>query len=187
MIDMSNMPEPERERIANLPKGERQQIAKELVVEHDRFKDIINFVTRRHKPVDDGVPDYGTISVVFGESRSGKSFALQSYEKRFPFEIVENSVKRPVVYVDTPVDANVRALMEQIAEAIKVPFSSRLNSRGLGAAILRELKLQGVELLIVDELQEIFDLRRQQAMKSTQSFLRKILNLRTLNIIVAGL
>lgn len=187
MNDMSKKQDPEREKRASLPNAERQEIAKTIVIDHDRYRDIINFLKRRHKPVDGGVPDYGTIGVVFGDTRSGKTFAQKHYADRYPSVTTEFGLKRPVIYVDTPVDATVRALMEQIAEAIGLPFSSRQNTRGLGAAILRELKLQGIELLIIDELQEIFDLRRKQAMKATQSFLRKILNLRTLNIVVAGL
>lgn len=170
-----------------LPAAERQQIAKTVFVEHDRFTEVMDFVARRHKPVEGGAPDYGTISVICGESRAGKSVAVKHYADLHPSIIEAGKVLRPVVYLETPSEATPRALMEAIAVELNFSHSGKMNNSGLEAALLHELTQQGVELLIIDELQEIFDSTRRKAINTTRAFLRKILNRCQLNIVVVGL
>jgi hypothetical protein len=122
-----------------------------------------------------------------GIQETGKTFALERYTKRFPLSNGSNGVVRRVVYADMPIDCNLRAMAEQIADALNVSHSQRVNTRGLVGAILRELQKQKVEFLILDEFQEAFDVNRKKTLKDARGFLRKILNLRSLNVCVGGL
>jgi hypothetical protein len=78
-------------------------------------------------------------------------------------------------------------MAEQIADALNLGHSLRLNTRGLVGAVLDELKMQRVEFLILDEFQEAFDINRKKTLTDARGFLRKILNLRTLNVCAGGL
>lgn len=176
-----------RQRRANLPASERQMIAKNIFVDHDGFKNVTAAIGEYHMPVVDGVPDYGVLSVVAGEPRTGKSFALERYADRFAVGIGASGVLRRVVYVDMPLDCNLRAMAEQIADQLNLTYSQSMNTRSLIKAVLAELKDQEVEFLILDEFQEVFDVSRKKTLKDARAFLRKILNLRSLNVCVAGL
>jgi len=177
----------DRAKRAALSAIERQLIVKNLFVEHDRFKEAITAVGRFHLPVSGGAPDYGVLSVLCGESRTGKSYVLERYGNRFPLSEIEQGVIRRVVYVDMPADCTLRAVAEQIADALNISYTQRMNTRGLIGLILRALREQRVEFLMFDEFQEAFDANLKKTLKDVRSFLRKILNLRSLNVCVAGL
>jgi hypothetical protein len=186
---MSNVTTDQTERLrrAALPAAERQAIIKNLFINHDRFQESIKAVERFHMPVDGGTPDFGVLSAVCGDSRTGKSFTFERYVKRFPLETTATGVVRRVVYADMPVDCTLRAMAEQIGDQLNLPYSGRMNARSLIGAVLSELKRQKVEFLILDEFQEAFDASRRKVLKDARGFLRKILNLRTLNVCVGGL
>jgi hypothetical protein len=176
-----------RKARAALAPAERQWIIKNMFVEHDRFKDAITAVSRFHMPVEGGDPDFGVLTTLCGDTRTGKTFALQRYAKRFPHSDGSGGVIRRVVYVDMPIECNLRAMAEQIADALNISHSQRMNTRGLVGAVLRALTKQAVEFLILDEFQEAFDANRKKTLKDARGFLRKILNLRSLNVCVGGL
>lgn len=177
----------DRKARAALPPAERQLIIKNLFVEHDRFKEAITAIGRFHMPVTGGAPDFGVLTALCGESRTGKSYVLGRYASRFAISTRDGGVVRRVVYVDMPVECNYRAMVEQIADALNVPHSQRINTRALAGIVLKELKKQAVEFLILDEFQEAFEGDRKKTLKDVRAFLRKILNLRVLNVCVAGL
>jgi hypothetical protein len=177
----------ERQRRAALPASERQLIVKDLFIDHDRLREVTSAIRSYHMPVEGGVPDFGNLSVIAGEPRTGKTFAFERYAKQFELEHGATGVIRRVVLVDIPVDCNLRSLAEQIADQLNIGHSYRTNTRGLIGAILRELVTQKVEFMIFDETQEVFDIDRKKALKDARGFLRKILNLRTLNVCVGGL
>ncbi|MGK7062663.1 TniB family NTP-binding protein [Bradyrhizobium sp. 1050_B9_N1_2] len=177
----------DRKKRAALSPVERQLIVKNLFVEHDRFKEAITAIGRFHMPVNGGAPDFGVLTVLYGESRTGKSNVLERYASRFPPSKSAKGFIRRVVYVDMPTDCNLRAVVEQIADALNLPYTQRMNTRGLTGLILRELGDAAVEFLMLDEFQEAFDANRKKTLKDVRSLLRKILNLRTLNVCVAGL
>jgi Bacterial TniB protein len=186
MVSDDNNPLNRKARAALSP-AERQSIIKNLFVEHDRFKDAITAVGSFHMPVEGGDPDFGVLTTLCGDTRTGKTFALERYAKRFPLSTGSGGVVRRVVYADMPIDCNLRAMAEQIADALNISHSQRMNTRGLVGAVLRELKKQAVEFLILDEFQEAFDINRKKTLKDARGFLRKILNLRSLNVCVGGL
>jgi hypothetical protein len=177
----------DRRKRAALSPVERQLIIKNLFVEHDRFKEAITAVSRFHMPVTGGAPDFGVLTALCGETRTGKSYVLERYANRFPISTNHGGIIRRVVYADMPVDCNLRAMVEQIADALNISYSQRTNTRGLIGIVLRELRKQAVELLLLDEFQEAFDANRKKTLKDVRGFLRKILNLRSLNVCVAGL
>jgi hypothetical protein len=191
MTNDAKKPLNRKERAALSPAA-RQSIIKNMFVEHDRFKDAITAVGGFHMPVEGGDPDFGVLTTLCGDTRTGKTFALERYAKRFP---LSNGIRRDgsrgvirrVVYADMPIDCNLRGMAEQIADALNLGHSQRMNTRGLVGAVLLELKQQAVEFLILDEFQEAFDMNRKKTLRDARGFLRKILNLRSLNVCVGGL
>lgn len=178
----------DRKNRAALPPSDRQSIVKNMFIEHDQFKEATTAISRFHMPVTGGAPDFGVLSILCGDTRTGKTFVLERYANRFPFSTNEKGVVRRVVYVDMPAECNnLRAVVEQIADALNVPYTYRMNTRALIGVVLRRLREQGVELLVLDEFQEAFDSTRKKTLKDVRSLLRKILNLRSLNVCVGGL
>ncbi|MGA0594269.1 ATP-binding protein [Enterovirga sp. CN4-39] len=177
----------ERRDRAALPAPEKQLIIKNLFVGHDRFSEATEQVRRFHMPVDGGVNDTGSLFALAGESRAGKSYVLKRYAAGFPVERGEEGLVRRVVYVDLPVACNERKFVERIADALNVGRASKMNTEAVFGNILLGLQEQRTELLLLDEVQEAFQSERPAALRACQGYLRKITDLGTLNVLVAGL
>lgn len=172
---------------AILPPGERQDLIKNIFVGHDRFTEAFDAIKRFHMPVKGGRPDTGAVGVLAGESRTGKTFALEMYARSFPAIQGENGMIRPVVYVDMPSEGGFRSVLQAVADALNVPHTKSMDNGILNKLIQKALLSQQVQLLLLDEFQEVFDISKKAMIAHGRGFLRKILNLGSLNILCAGL
>jgi hypothetical protein len=170
------------------PASERQLIMKNLFVGHDRFETATAAVARFHMPVKDGLPDTGSLFVLAGDPRTGKSFALKRYARGFPADLTgTEGIVRPVAYVDLPVGCNKAGFVTAVAGVLNAGDVTRMKVDALFGNVLNALVRQKVQLLILDEVQEAFTTARPGALKDCQGLVRKILNLGTLNVAAAGL
>lgn len=174
------------EKFSNSTIGERQLQMKKIFIEHDRFKDARSFIARAHYPAEGGVPDFGTISVLAGESRAGKTSVAKQYLKAFPVRIGEGGVISPVVYVNIPIDGH-RALLCHIANALGLKYSQRVNTPTLLTMIKAGLMDQAVELLIFDEVNKMVAVDNHRGMIYTLHLFRTLVDECNLNIVCIGL
>jgi hypothetical protein len=159
-------------------RGERQLLLREFDVDHDQLREALTAIRRFHYPVEGGFPERGRICILAGDSRSGKTHAVLRYLKSFPPAQGEGGKIFPVVYVETPALGGEHAFLESIADALEIPHSSKTKSYELLNNILRALRNHKVDLLIFDEFQDVFDLKRQQLIKAVRKIFRKILNIK---------
>lgn len=182
-----NGPLSRAERAAK-PAAERQLIMKNLFVGHDRFQTATAAVARFHMPVKNGLPDFGSLFVLAGDPRTGKSYALKRYARGFPADLTgTEGIVRPVVYVDLPVGCNKSGFVTAVAGALNAGDVTRMTIDPLFGNVLNALVKQKVQLLILDEVQEALTTARKGALRDCQGLIRKILNLGTLNVVAAGL
>ncbi|KAA2234913.1 TniB family NTP-binding protein [Salinarimonas soli] len=179
-------PKQRQERAARSP-GERQTIMKSMFVGHTNFTLATEAIARFHMPVKGGVHDTGCLFVLAGVPRAGKSYVLQRYARDFPNVTGEKGVERPVVYVDLPVDCSKRGFVEALAGALNTGHAAKTNVDDIFGNVLNDLRHQKVQLLLLDETQEAFSTKRPAAATAAKGYIRKILNLRTLNVVAAGL
>ncbi|NNM73843.1 ATP-binding protein [Enterovirga aerilata] len=177
----------ERAERAALPAAARQTIIKQMFVGHDRFEEATKQVRAFHMPVEGGVHDTGSLFALAGESRAGKTYVLKRYAREFPVEQGETGLMRRVVYVDLPVACNERGFVERIAAALNVGRATKMNTEALFGNILIGFQEQGTELLLLDEVQEALSPQRPAALRGCQGYLRKMLDLGSMNIVAAGL
>lgn len=166
--------------------AERQLQMKKIFVEHDRFKEARSFIARAHYPAEGGVPDFGTISVLAGESRAGKTSVAKHYLKDFPSRIGDGCVISPVVYVNIPIDGH-RALLCHIANALGLKYSQRINTPTLLTMIKAGLVDQAVELLVFDEVNKMVAVDNHRGMVYTLHLFRTLVDECNLNIVCIGL
>ncbi|QND63655.1 AAA family ATPase [Mesorhizobium loti] len=177
----------DRLRAAQLPAAERQAILKKLIINHDRLAEGMDALSRFHMPVKGGVHDTGCVSAIVGDSRTGKSFAASAYARHFPPVTGEKGMILPVLLVETAPTGGLRPVLENLANALGMLHSPRMNNALLTINILEGLKYHQVQLLIFDEFQDVCDSRNVRLAVDVKRLLRKILNLDTLNIVCIGL
>lgn len=173
--------------MAQLPAAERQAIMKNLVISHDRLDEAREALKRFHLPVDGGVPDTGTLAVIIGDSRTGKTFATSTYAKDHPARQGEAGMIFPVLVVETSATGGMRPVLENMANALGMLHSQRMNNALLTNKILDALQYHQVELLVFDEFQDVCDARNIRLASDVKRLLRKILNLDSLNVVCIGL
>lgn len=166
--------------------GDRQMQMKTIFIEHDRYKEAAHAIRRAHYPVEGGLPDYGRISALIGESRAGKSSVATRYMAGFPAAVGEGGMTCPVVCVAVPGDGQ-KALLTALADAVGLVYSSRIPGPGLLAMIMKQLVRQKVELLIFDEVNAIISENNPKANRHTLTLFRKLVDQCHLNIICIGL
>ncbi|MGA9796681.1 MAG: TniB family NTP-binding protein [Rhizomicrobium sp.] len=176
----------QRAEPAQCQAADRQQKIKNIFVEHDRFREAWRAIQRTHHPVEGGAPDYGSISVLAGESRVGKTYVASRYAKEHPSFMAEGGMIFPVIRVDVPMEGR-RGLLEAMAEALQVKYSLRINNPSLLGMVLKALRDHKVELLFFDEVQTVLNDDNRQMVSYMRHLLRKIANLGSLNIVCIGL
>ncbi len=158
--------------------AQRQQIIRDIVIEHTRYVDAIEALSQFHYPVKGGLPAKGTVSLLIGESRTGKSFAAKKYARRFPEQVGEVGKIKPLVYVDMPMESGggARAILEAFAAPLEIPFSKRLNNPGLTAAILQGSQRQRVDMFVLDEFDQVFRKNDKNLIGLGRGLIRKIVD-----------
>jgi len=138
-------------------------------------------------PVDDGLPRVGAISAIVGDSRTGKTYAVDRYARQFEPSVGETGVNIPVLTVDTPSQCSNIGLALAFAEALGYPATQKMSLAVLQKQIPAKIVERNVQLIILDEAQEAFDPKRKHVLNFTRSFLRKILNTKQVGIVCVGL
>lgn len=169
--------------------AERQAQIRSIVVEHDGYRAAFDSLAQFHRPVNGGLHSVGSLSVLLGDSRTGKTFATKRYAKQFPETIGEAGLITPVLYVDMPMEGSggPRAILESLAAALHLPITLRMNNPMIITAILRAIVDRGVEHLLLDEWDQVFRENDRRLTGFGRGLLRKILNLGTSSVTCIGL
>jgi hypothetical protein len=143
----------------------------------------------KHK---EGTAKYGKRHIsVIGPSGVGKSQALLKYEElnRGGTTISENESKevdiKPVVYMELPDPFTIKELYQQISYALGFPELLRRISIGdAQRQAFHLLKEQGVEILILDELDYV--LTSNVSYKAAMNAIKKIANKANITLVLSG-
>lgn len=172
---------------ANARLGDRQDMMRKIVVKHDRFNQAYGGIERFHRPVKDGVHDTGSLGVMIGDSRTGKTFAAKQYVKGFPQSVGAEGMIFPVVRADMPAEGGAAAILHAIAESLGLSVTSRMNNTAVFAAIKRALLRSATELVILDESEQFTKTDRTGVLTYVKDLLRKLVDIGTLNVLCIGL
>ena len=172
---------------SNLTRGERQDLTRKIVIEHARFKHAIDGIARFHKPVVGGLPDRGSLGVLIGDSRTGKTFAAKRYLKTNPASVGDSGMIFPVVRADMPAEGGACAILLAIADAIGVTLTARASNGAIFKAIERGFRTHEVELLILDEAELFIKSDKRGLLTYVRDLLRKLVDIGTFNVLCVGL
>lgn len=176
----------ERSQIAALPNSERQQRFANMLVRHDGFDPIIQFLELVHMPIPGGMPNVGRMSAVYAPYRSGKSTALRCYQSRFPDLLDGTTVKRPVLYFHCHGNMNYNDMLREMLAQVTGLVAPAKSSALLLPKLIDQIEKRGVELLILDDLYNMVSPTRRENQRKINNFLIKILEAQICHVTVAG-
>jgi hypothetical protein len=172
---------------SHAPVGHRQDLLRKIVVEHESYVQAMDGIKRFHMPVDGGLPDFGSLGVLFGGSRAGKTFATKRYLKQHPQTVGSEGMLMPVVRVDMPAEGGPAAILGAIAAALGLLVTPRMSNQTVFAAISRAAVRAKTELMIFDEAEQFSRTDASRLLVYVRDLLRKLLDIGTFNILCVGL
>ena len=123
----------------------------DTIVEHPTFGEALDAVRRAHAT--SGVKPKGTI--IFGDSGVGKTTLIDEYLRDHPRTEEIDGTRVPVIAIETDSAQNVKAITEELLDALGVPYPSRSTQKSLFRIMKRAFEDLGVELVFFDEFQEV--------------------------------
>lgn len=166
---------------------DRQALIEKMFVKHDRFDRAFEGIERFHFPVEGGHAASGSLGLLIGDARTGKSFAGQFYRKKHPEQHGPQGKIFPVAIADMPIEGGAAALLHAVAAAIQMQYSSKMSNSNLEICIKRALVERGVQLLILDECEQIARSNKKYYISYFLDFVRKLLDIGAFNILCVGL
>lgn len=160
---------------------------KKLLVPHVRFKAVLSVVTHQHLLASGDPEVEASCLLVYGKTGAGKSAALKFYARQFPEKRGPEGMIRRVVYLQVPSGADKHALQRRILTRLGVPIPPRATQDELTMLIDRHLRLQRVELLILDEMNHLADLRSSEKQYLAADMLKELTNFNSCQLVLGGL
>lgn len=105
-----------------------------------------------HKTAGTSMPE--TMMLV-GNSGVGKTLALTKYQDDYPPIIIDGRKKIPVVYLLVPNGAGEKEILIGLLEKLTEKLNIKGSAAVLKKRLIQQLKLAGVELIILDEAQRL--------------------------------
>lgn len=185
--DVAFATDAERAAVAVLPSGERQRMVENLLYEYPAFTKTMKFVKRFRHPVDGGTHGRGCCAGVLGESRSGKSYVLRRYLEENPPVAAEDGESFPVVYLEARDDWTPHHFAEQLFMATGAKAVPKVKTPALISSCQRRIVNARTELVIIDDAHFLLLERHGRSLSLFKSFIKAIADLRTCNVLLAGL
>lgn len=181
------MTENDRSIYKTMSRYDRQSKVNNMEILSPRYLDAMEAISSMHCPCRGGPPSLGTIGAVYGDPRSGKTYALKSYASRFPRKLGDEGMISPVVYMAVASDSTVRGVMDTLAKGLGLAVSSRINTHAATDRLIDTLQQQQVNLVIMDEFHRISDHGGLRVELPFRGLLRQLLDEANTSIIAAGM
>lgn len=96
-----------------------------------------------------------TCLMVSGEPGVGKTRLLRQYTEQFPVTYSPGHFQRPILFVQVPACLSMSSLVDTVLCALEVPNSCKGSIRQRVTLIDVQLKAQGTQLVLIDEVQHL--------------------------------
>lgn len=133
-----------------------------------------------------GVSEPICIALV-GESRTGKSRALEECEDKHPAERDNEGLNMPILRVKTPSKPTVKSLAELMLQAMHDPLFDRGTENSKTTRLQTLMRNSGTRMVMIDEFQHFVDKGSHKVMHHVADWLKILVDDSRVALVVAGL
>lgn len=163
-----------------------KNIVETTLVPHTAFEDAIQRVEQCFQ-YSDGASEPICLALI-GESRTGKSRALEEAESRHPRNRTKEGLDVPVLRVKTPSKPTVKGLAEVMLRAIGDPKWASSGTENTKTTRLQTLiENTGTKMVMIDEFQHFYDKGLHKVMHHVADWLKILVDDSKVALVVAGL
>lgn len=124
---------------------------------------------------------------IVGESRTGKSRAIEECASRHPTVRGSEGLTIPMLRVRTPSKPTVKNLAEELLKGLKDPRSEAGTEHSKTIRVHTLLKSTGVRMLVIDEFQHFCDRGTHKVMHHVADWLKVLVDEANVALVVEGL
>ena len=125
--------------------------------------------------------------VLIGESRTGKSRALEAFFNQHPTTRDDYGLKIPILKVKTPSKPTVKGLVEIMLRAMGDPLSYSGTENAKTIRLKRLMRNANTSMVIIDEFQHFYDKGLHKVMHHVADWLKILVDDTKCALVVAGL
>jgi len=124
---------------------------------------------------------------IVGESRTGKSRALEEFEREHPQFRDANGLNVPVLQISVPSLPTVSGLVELMLDQLGDPMASKGTEANKTSRVRQLLKEARTIVLALDEFQHFYDKATQRVQHIVADWLKVLVDKAQVGLVVAGL
>lgn len=124
---------------------------------------------------------------IVGESGTGKSSALESFESEHAPVRRDDGMYVPVLLVTLPSGPTVKSLAGKLLEGFSAPDPERGTENEKSRRLRKLMKESGTRMVMIDEFQHFYDRGKRQIMHNVADWLKVLIDDTATTLVVAGL
>ncbi|MFZ5644658.1 MAG: TniB family NTP-binding protein [Bacillota bacterium] len=175
--------------LTKLTKEQKKELIKDLYVVSpyaNRIMDELDFCKNeskyKHSPI---------CLCIYGAPGLGKTLLCNKYISKYPpYQLVTDQKKqtiKPILYTKVESTATEKSLATSLLRDLGDPFFLKGNTVDKKSRLVNLLPLCQVEMIIIDEIQHIYDKDSQKIIQSASNFIKNLIEDTKLPIILVGL
>jgi hypothetical protein len=124
---------------------------------------------------------------IVGESGTGKTSLLESFESKHEPIRCDNGMEVPVLRATVPSGPTVKSLAGKLLEALNAPDPERGTENEKSRRLRVLMKKAGTRMVMIDEFQHFYDRGKRQIMHNVADWLKVLIDDTRTTLVVAGL
>jgi len=161
-------------------------------IDHHAYENIYKYICEAFEDVGEKLEAANKAAVpicllIVGETRTGKSsvvtdFLAQSMPKR-----MKEGVQQAVVYAAAPPKGTVKALLEQLLQALGDPHWTKGTESNMTQRLLTLLRGVGCRMIVIDEFQHLSDKGQKKLLTRSADWLKNLVEGKEWALVAVGL
>lgn len=124
---------------------------------------------------------------LIGESRAGKTRALQFIESKYPKKRLDDGMHMPILRVTVPSNPTIKGFAEEILIALGDPKPGAGTVANMTGRIVKLVKGVGTRMMMVDEFQHFYDKENHKVMHHVADWFKVLVDKCQVALVVSGL